>query len=100
MLQDKNFATQRRLKAICDLVTNNKYYNECIEGAVNVVIDFWGADLKDQASEFCSILKQDTKNYCYQILAGRLPNIISEVDKRAEICSTFEKDYQYMCRAS
>lgn len=33
--------------ALCAKVTG-KYYNDCITGAVNIIIDFWGAKMGDK----------------------------------------------------
>ncbi len=47
------------------------YYDACISGAVNVVVDYWGPDLKSQASDFCNTLAGGHKDACLAVLAVR-----------------------------
>lgn len=85
---------------LCKLIPNqNEYYNDCIYGGLNVIIDFWGEKLSRQASELCSALSSETsKAYCYQITARRIPQLHNDPKKLANICQTFEEKYQYLCQ--
>ncbi len=85
-----------KTKAICD--KSKKYFDDCMNGALNVFVDFWGGDLKGQASELCMLLDTNNKVNCYTVLAGRIPNITSISAKKTEICNTFEEKYQYLCK--
>jgi len=88
----------QKIIEICDIAPKqNNYYMDCIDGALNVIVDFWGPKLKNQASELCSITKDPYKRICYQILAGRLPGLFKELDKQKILCNTFEPAYQNLC---
>ncbi len=76
----------------------SNYYDQCIEGAVNVIVDFWGPGLKDQASQLCKIVPDSNKKLCYQIVAQRLPGLFTEKSDQQRICSTFEQGYQNLCQ--
>jgi len=79
--------------------TGNGYRNQCIVGAVNVIVDFWGPSLKGQATELCiNLTDPATKDICYQTLASRIPDLVNTVDGRAAICNTFEVSYQNKCQ--
>ena len=89
----------KKIIEICNIVSDQgNYYMQCIEGALNVIVDFWGPGLKGQTSELCSITKEPYKKTCYQILAGRLPGLFQELDKQKKICDTFEPAYQNLCQ--
>lgn len=66
-----------KIVEICDKVPKESqgYHEECATGAVNVIVDFWGADLKNQANELCRMLGEPGKRACYQTLAGRMADI-------------------------
>jgi hypothetical protein len=72
-------------------------YDQCIVGAVNVIIDFWGPGLKGQATELCKITPGASKNTCYSTLAGRLLGIFNTPEPKRAICETFEPDYKKLC---
>lgn len=87
--------------AICDKVPRKSdYYNQCVTGAVNVIIDFWGPNLKDQATEFCKAAPNEGKQVCYQTLAGRLPDIFADNENQKAICSKFEAAFTSLCATS
>ena len=51
-----------RIVELCDKVPKiEDYHDQCIIGALNVIIDFWGPDLEDQASQLCYILNDNDK---------------------------------------
>lgn len=88
-----------KMKSTCGLVTESQlYYDQCVVGAVNVIVDFWGPALKAQASEFCRILSGQGKDVCYQTVASRLPQLFARPEEKAPVCDTFETDYQKYCR--
>ncbi len=86
------------MKSTCGMVPAGDYYDQCVIGAVNVVVDFWGPALKGQAADFCKILTGEGKDTCYSTLAGRLPGLFSSHDDQAAACATFEDKYQKYCK--
>lgn len=74
------------------------YHDECITGAINVIIDFWGAGLENQAAAVCTLLTTTQKTQCYSVLSGRLTDIFSKPADRTRICDGFEPAYQHLCR--
>ena len=63
--------------ALCDLVPKNgRYYEQCVEGGVNVIIDFWGPKLEEQANEFCAmVIDPSAQEHCYAIIDSRTPGL-------------------------
>lgn len=85
----------------CALIQKEQaYYNECMVGAVNVIIDFWGPELKGQASELCKLPVEPAKSVCYSTLISRIQGLWNEKDKRAAVCNTFEEKYKNSCLSS
>lgn len=88
----------REIAELCKKVPeNNGYHDRCVEGAVNVIIDFWGPALKAQATELCMALEGPGKKICYTVLGGRLDGIFKNAGDRKKICSGFEAVYQNLC---
>ena len=85
-----------RILQHCDKVPT-EYHEECVTGAVNVIIDFWGPELGDQASEFCSLVSDPSKKSCFITLADRISGLLGTVEEKELLCSTFPPDYQYLC---
>lgn len=71
--------------------------SECVIGALNVIIDFWGARLGGQASAFCRVMPGEQKTVCYNTLAKRLPELFRQKSEQEAVCKTFELDYQRLC---
>ena len=76
------------------------YRSECIIGAVNVIIDFWGQDLKNQASDLCKLTAGKNKNNCYDSLIGRLGGLFKESNSKLELCGTMESPYKERCSSA
>lgn len=94
VLRDPN-----RIIELCQKVPQGfGYTEECVIGSLNVIIDFWGENLTNQASEYCSKLQTEFKPICYQTLADRLPGLFSDYSKQEEVCKTIEPQYQYLCQ--
>lgn len=56
--------------------SNQSDYNACVYGAVNVILDFWGAKHSNQAQEFCAqINNQEAREECNGIIEFRLIDI-------------------------
>ncbi|MDP3696566.1 MAG: cupredoxin domain-containing protein [Candidatus Taylorbacteria bacterium] len=93
--------TLRNPEKIIELCNNppdkNNYRNDCLIGAVNVIVDFWGHELKDQASELCRLAMQTNKKSCYDSLIGRLEGLFKERRQKLEICETMESSHKEQC---
>ena len=88
-----------RIIQICNKVPKIKdYYNQCIIGALNVIVDFWGPSLKGQATELCNSINDiPTKSDCYKSLAERLSDLFSKPSERDAICQGFGAPYDSYC---
>lgn len=85
----------QKIMEICDSVPRrNDYYEQCLIGAVNVIVDFWGASVGDRASQLCQMASEPGKQACYSTLFGRLFNIFSDAPSRRDVCDTFEIEYR------
>lgn len=115
--------TLRDPKKILELcrVVPGIYFQSCIKGALNVVIDFWGKNIVDQPQKLCMILEKEDKNFCYGLLGYRLKGIFHQDNKLIDfqgilfntarvliylgnqtlrvrqICSKFEEEYVNLC---
>ncbi len=88
----------QRIVELCSKISQaNVFVDECVIGALNVIVDFWGENLSNQASTFCKELPNAHKNTCYGTLANRLPSLFSMKSKKADVCKTFEQEYQNLC---
>ena len=62
---------------ICDQV-DAFYYSNCVQGALNVIVDFWGEKLKNQAREFCQMVKPgQAQTQCFTTLSGRMKDVFA-----------------------
>lgn len=84
------------IKDLCAKVPE-EYSGQCVTGATNVIVDFWGAGLTRQASDLCTILGGNDKNTCWGILSGRLLDVFGDPVQRKAICDTFEPSFRYLC---
>jgi plastocyanin len=70
----------QKIIEICSKVPRTAdYYQQCAIGAVNVIIDFWGPNLKNQASELCTLFDEPGKGACVSTLQGRLSQLFHKV---------------------
>lgn len=84
--------------ARCDRVPRVKdSYDQCIAGAVNVIVDFWGGKLGDQATELCRLVPAPSKGTCYAVVASRLVDVFRTPVERRRVCEGFEPPYQRLC---
>ena len=91
----------QKIRDICEKVPQDAdYYRQCVIGAINVIVDFWGGGLVNQGTELCAILPTKGKEPCYATLASRLRDIFEEEEKRSAMCAHFEPAYQNRCRPS
>ena len=88
-----------KIVSLCSKVpeSSSSYYRECIIGGMNVIVDFWGPELKNQANELCALTPNEYKTACYKTLAERIKSLTNSPSKQREICSTFESDYKDLC---
>lgn len=85
-----------KISHICAKVPKD-YYKDCVLGALNVIVDFWGASMHDRPHSLCQIVKGDNnKKYCYQSLGFRLIDVFGQdFNKKREICAysgSFQQD--------
>lgn len=90
-----------RIVELCSKVPKeNHHYDHCIDGALNVVIDFWGPELKGQASGLCKLVEGPSKRICYLILADAIPFIFNNPQEADPVCQSFEEQYRGFCSPS
>lgn len=76
----------------------NGYYERCVAGAVNVIVDFWGPALAGQAAELCAMVTEKAaKGACYQTLAARIPGLYDDAEYRTKACLLIEEPYRSLC---
>ncbi len=80
-----------------DVPMTQNYYDQCISGGLNVIIDFWGENLKNEAAELCVLVREANKEPCYRDLAYRMKDIFSDASQHMRACHHFEPNYQYLC---
>lgn len=81
-----------KIKELCDKV-DPQWFEACIQGAENVVIDFWGSGLTDQAAELCKLLDDDDKEYCYKLWGSRLNDLFPYDLQKEKACAYAESEY-------
>lgn len=74
------------------------YYDECISGGLNVIIDFWGGRLQDEAAGLCYLVSATNKQACHKDLARRLHDIFDDPAERSQVCQYFEPKYKHLCQ--
>ncbi len=85
---------------LCEKVPKKQdFYDQCITGAVNVIVDFWGPNLKEQAAQLCKLLPETNKKSCYSVSAGRLLDVFRTQEERQMVCKSFETKYQNLCQS-
>ena len=88
-----------RIVQLCSTVPK-EHRAVCMTGALNVIIDFWGEKLTDQATKLCTIAG-DEREECYNILARRINLELFEHKEDTErVCATFEPDMRPLCSAA
>lgn len=77
------------------------FFDYCITGSLNVIIDFLGENLTNQPFELCiKIEEQSSKNTCYKVLGGRLKDVFGQDKEKVKAtCEFAEKDYKMACLA-
>lgn len=68
-----------QINEVCQKVPDTlDYHQQCITGAVQVITDFWGQNLRNQASDLCkSVDGQKNKETCDLVLAERIDQIFN-----------------------
>lgn len=75
-----------------------KYFRNCLSGALNVIVDFWGENVENQPHQLCNLQNQDDLGYCYNLLGERLKDIFgSDKPKIKTICEASDKLYVNNC---
>lgn len=86
-----------RIQELCTLVPD-AYHGSCITGALNIIIDFWGSALGDQASSFCATVEPAaSRRACFERLAERMNDIFLTHEERRAQCASFPESYTYLC---
>lgn len=88
-----------KISEVCQLVPRD-YFDRCLTGGLNVIIDFWGERLTDQAAKLCQLVaNQNSKQHCYLVYAKRLKGVYETNKKDLEKhCQFVEIGYQSSCR--
>ena len=83
---------------ICNLVPE-EYFDACLVGALNVIVDFWGENLNNQPFELCrKVPTGESKGLCYRVLGDRLVGVFGKDEKKIrEICEFTEEEYRREC---
>lgn len=77
-----------------------EYFRDCLRGALNVIIDFWGENLVDQPQQLCKILEGSEKEYCYTWFATRLKDVfLPNTAKIKDACGYVEDQFKENCLA-
>lgn len=78
------------------------FFDYCITGSLNVIIDFWGENLSSQPFELCRLLKrEENKAFCYNLLGQRLKEVFANnYQKIRNLCQFAENDYKMYCYQS
>lgn len=88
----------QKIVEICNKVPRESdYLGQCLIGAVNVIVDFWGAKVGNKASELCRMAPEPGKKACYSTLYGRLFDVFASASQRKSVCNTFEEEYKSYC---
>ena len=88
-----------KILPLCDQVRglHPEAYSACIQGALNVIVDFWGPKLTGQAIEFCAAVSESEKQACYTTLGNRFRDLFPEEKEWQSRCREIEKEYQGVC---
>lgn len=98
LVNRKSVSDYNTISSLCDKVPKKSdYYQRCIIGALDVIVDFWNKDLKNQATDLCLILPKEGKDACYTRLARRINFVTTSKFKINLICSSFEEPYRKNC---
>lgn len=88
----------QKISKICEKIQKEKdYYDQCIIGATNVIVDFWGSDMGDYSVGLCKTLPDEGKKPCYDTVYSRLFDVFNLQEERKGVCSKFEQEYQGVC---
>lgn len=88
-----------KINLICQKIPQDQQRN-CLRGGLYVIVEFWGENLNGQARNFCQILGGDQRNYCFQLLGGRLREIFpNDPEKIKANCPAQKSAFQKICLA-
>lgn len=93
----RTLRNKEKIVELCSKIPEN-YQDFCASGAVHAVIDFWGPNLENRATELCMLFEGRTKKTCYQVLANRLLTLFNEKYDREAVCRNFEPEFKKWCR--
>ena len=62
---------------ICEFTKTEEQFRQCMTGGLNVIIDFWGPKLEDQADDFCTMVSPPTmQEDCFETIEMRREQLI------------------------
>ncbi|MBI2021728.1 cupredoxin domain-containing protein [Candidatus Daviesbacteria bacterium] len=78
------------------------YFQECITGGLNVIVDFWGETMTNQPQTFCNKLASSRdKTHCFQVLSQRLKDIFGNNNTKIEqLCQSADSGFSQTCQSS
>lgn len=87
-----------KIYKVCQMVPG-LYFDLCLSGGLNVVIDFWGESLWDQAVNLCKLVEAtESKKYCYTVYSSRLKGLYgSDRGKIEAHCQLSEENFREIC---
>lgn len=66
-----------KILEICELTETEENYRQCMTGGLNVIIDFWGPKLENQADDFCNTISSPTmQESCFGTIEMRRVQLI------------------------
>lgn len=87
-----------KILQLCDkLPRQSDWYDQCLIGALNVIIEFWGGGLGDQAAELCHRAEEPHRQACLSYLASRLKELFTDPVVRIERCKALGGEQSERC---
>lgn len=77
-----------------------QYFNNCMVGGLNVIIDFWGEGMTNQPHSLCSIVPIQYKENCYQQIGMRLRDVFPKISDKQRVCNLSDPSYIATCYQS
>ncbi len=89
----------KKIVTICDKAVG-RAKSKCLEGALYVIIEFWGENMTSQPVGLCKEIKDsEEKSRCYNTIGIRLRDVFGESSgKKTEICGYGEEEYILGCK--
>lgn len=86
-----------KTEELCALVPS-QYYDSCIIGTANTLIDYWGGSAVRQSIEFCEALTTaQSKEVCFARVIERVPEVFEGEQVQHDFCNRMEAPYRDRC---